>query len=97
MVAFGLIALGVAFLYAGKLHTVSFNKQTGNLSISKKTIFCKTQEKLYRLSDLINIKAYKKGHGGVNVYTLHYVIQAEIHQEPIIKILETQNREKVIK
>jgi len=78
LIALGLIALGVAFLYAGKLHTVAFDKTKGALIISKKTIICRSKENRYRLSDIINIKAYKKGHGGVNVYTLHYVIQAEI-------------------
>jgi hypothetical protein len=97
VIAIAILSLGIAFLYAGKVYTVAFNKQTGLLSVYKRSIFCKMNEKNYRLSDIHNIKAYKKGHGGINVYTVHYVIQAEVNQAPILKILETQNREKVVK
>ena len=54
------------------------------------------KKKVYDLSRVINIRAVKKGHDGVNFYTLHYVIQAEFRDEPPIKILESSKRDKII-
>ena len=37
-------------------------------------ILCLNKKKVYDLSRVVNVRAVKKGHDGVNFYTLHYVI-----------------------
>jgi hypothetical protein len=46
------------------------------------------------MSDITDIRAYKRGHNGVSVYTLHYKIMVEFRTMPSIKIWDTLKREK---
>lgn len=39
--------------------------------------------------DITEIKAYKKGHNGINVYTIHYKIMIEFEHYPPFKLTET--------
>lgn len=51
------------------------------------------------MDEIADVRAYKKGHSGINVYTLHYKIVILFRgnsQEPI-KLLETANEIKCIK
>ena len=49
------------------------------------------------MAEIKGVKIFKRGHNGVNIYTLHYKIMVEFKSGPAIKVLETQKREKVIK
>jgi hypothetical protein len=49
------------------------------------------------MSEIIDIKAYKKGHSGVNIYTLHYKIMAEFRNLPPFKITETVQEDKCVR
>lgn len=51
----------------------------------------------FPLGEIVDIKAYKRGHQGVNVYTLHYKIIAEFKTLPPFKITETALETKCIK
>ena len=63
----------------------------------KTSIFCCVDKKVDDLHQVHNIRGIKKGHEGVNFYTVHYVIVAEFRNKPAVKIMESQNREKIIK
>ena len=43
------------------------------------------------------VRAYKTGHSGINVHTVHYKIMVSFRDMPALKILETLSREKAIK
>ena len=53
--------------------------------------------KAYPLNEIVDIKAYKRGHSGVNIYTLHYKIMAVFQHRPPVKIADTAKEEKCIK
>ena len=49
------------------------------------------------MHDIVDVKAYKKGNSGINVYTLHYKIMIEFRNIPAIKLTETGVENKCIK
>ena len=65
--------------------------------MSKTSIFCAQKKQVDDLHHVHNIRGIKKGHEGVNFYTIHYVIYAEFRNKPPIKIMDSQNRRKIIK
>ena len=88
--------LGIIFLYGGKVESVIIDKDKCFLELHKRSIICLNNKRVFDLSRVSNIRAVKKGHDGVNFYTLHYVIQAEFRNEAPIKILESTKRDKII-
>ena len=84
-------------MYAGKVESVIFDRNKSVFQICKTSVICRQTTKSFRLSDIAQVKGIKKGHSGVNVYTMHYKIIVEFQNMPPVKILETQNRTKVIK
>jgi hypothetical protein len=64
------------------------------LKKSKTTILCRKAEETYRLSDINTIRILKKGHEGINVYTIHYKVVILFDNQSSIQILETGNKEK---
>lgn len=95
--ALGITILGIAFLYSGKVDSVVLDKQIGLISVIRTSILCRTKRRAYDLGDVVGISVIKKGHEGINFYTLHYVIQAEFKKGRPVKILESQNKEKIVK
>jgi hypothetical protein len=49
------------------------------------------------LKEITNIVSYKKGHEGINHYTLHYTIRAEFKHHAPMLILESASRSKIVK
>ena len=96
MVAILVILLGLVFMYGGKIESVVIDKEKCFLELHKRSVICLNNKKVYDLSRVSNVRCVKKGHDGINFYTLHYVIQAEFRNEPPIKILESSKREKII-
>lgn len=88
--------LGVIFLIGGKIDSVVIDKEKCFLELHKRSIICLNTKKCFDLSRVTNIRAVKKGHDGVNFYTLHYVIQAEFKDQAPIKILESSKRDKIV-
>ena len=96
--ALGIFALGFVFLYAGKIESVVIDKSKDFMEVKKTSVFCVSKtDRTPSLRDIHNIRGIKKGHEGVNFYTLHYVIYAEFRNKPSVKIMESQNREKIVK
>jgi len=96
LVAVIVLLLGIIFVYGGKIESVVVDKDRCLLELHKRSIICMNNKKVYDLSQVKNIRCVKKGHDGVNFYTLHYVIQAEFSNEAPIKILESSKREKIV-
>lgn len=96
MIAVVIILLGLTFLYGGKVESVVIDKDRYLLELHRRSVICLNNKKVYDLSRVSNIRCVKKGHDGINFYTLHYVIQAEFANEPPIKILESSKRDKIV-
>lgn len=88
--------LGLVFLLGGKIESVIIDKEKCFLELHKRNIICLNRKKVFDLSHVNNIRAVKKGHDGVNFYTLHYVIQAEFRDQAPIKILESSKKDKIV-
>ena len=73
------------------------DKTTSLLEVISTSIFCTTRKRVDDLHQVHNIRGIKKGHEGINFYTIHYVIVAEFRNKPSVKIMESQNRRKIIK
>ena len=84
-----IFVLGFTFMYGGKVESVVIDKRLNLLELLSTSIFCCTKRSVYSLKDLTNVRAVKKGHDGVNFYTLHYTIQAEFRNARPVKILES--------
>lgn len=95
-VAIIILLLGLIFIYGGKVESVVVDKEKCFLELHKTNVFCLTRKKVHDLSRVNNVRCVKKGHDGVNMYTVHYIIQAEFRGEAPVKILESTKREKII-
>ena len=91
-----MILLGLIFILGGKVESVVIDKEKCFLELHKRNIVCMNKKVCHDLTSVNNIRAVKKGHDGVNFYTLHYVIQAEFRDKPPLKILESSKREKIV-
>ena len=47
------------------------------------------------LEHISEVKLFKKGHEGINVYTLHYCLKVELQRECLLKVLETNSESKI--
>ena len=97
LIAVLIVLLGLCFIGAGKVESVVLDKRRNVLELQKTNVICRTSRQGHSLTHLSNIRGFKKGHAGVNYYTLHYVIQAEFKTCAPVRILESQNRQKIIK
>lgn len=95
-VAIAILVLGFVFIYGGKIDSVVIDKSTLLMELHKRNMFCLNRKKVFDLTKVTNIRCVKKGHDGVNFYTLHYTIQAEFRGQAPVKILESSKREKII-
>ena len=91
-----ILVLGLVFICGGKIESVVVDKNKCFLELHKTSALCMTNKKVHDLSRVNNIRCVKKGHDGVNFYTVHYIIQAEFRGEAPIKILESSKREKIV-
>jgi len=89
LIALIIIMLGFSFICAGKVESVVLDKHRNVLELQKTNPICLTKRRGHSLSQVHNIRAFKKGHDGVNFYTLHYIIQAEFRASPPVRILES--------
>jgi hypothetical protein len=61
-------------MHAGKVNSVVFDKKLGILMMAETSIFCKAKTSSYNLGEVQGVSVVKKGHEGINFYTLHFVI-----------------------
>ena len=91
--------LAFSFYAAGHINSIVFDKSLHELQLWRTSLYCVKKVKRYPLDEIVDVRAYKLGHNGINVYTLHYKIVAVFrgsNMEPI-KIMETAKEEKCIK
>jgi hypothetical protein len=94
-----LFILSLSFFFAGQVESIVFDKDLGELQLWKTSLYCVKNVRRYPLDEIQEVKAFKEGHEGINVYTLHYKIIVFFKNggyEPI-KVLETALRNKCLK
>ncbi len=61
---------------------------------TKSTLCCRNVEQTFNINEIRNIRILKKGHEGINVYTIHYKVVILFNDRTHISILETGDRHK---
>ena len=84
-------------MHAGKVESTLFDKQSGILSKTKTSIFCKKSSTEWALDQINNVRVFKRGHDGIQVMTIHYEVQLDFERIPCHSILQTKDKEKAIK
>lgn len=69
-----MFGLSLLFFCAGHVESIVFDKTLNELQLWRTSLYCVKKVKRYHLSEIADVRAYKRGHNGVNVYTLHYKI-----------------------
>lgn len=92
-----IISIGFSFIYAGKVTTVTVDKYLNLVENRQTNVFCRKKSVQRELNEITNIVSYKKGHEGINHYTLHYTIRAEFKHHVPMLILESASRSKIVK
>jgi hypothetical protein len=92
-----IIVIGFSFVYAGKVTTVTIDKYLNLVENRRTSVICRKKSVQRELNEITNIVSYKKGHEGINHYTLHYTIRAEFKHHVPMLILESASRSKIIK
>ena len=90
-ISFAMLLFGIVVLYAGKVESVIFDKQTGIVGKIKTSIFCTKKRLDWELDQIQNVRVYKRGHDGIQVMTIHFDIQLEFHDIPSTTILRTKD------
>ena len=76
-----------------------FDKLENELQVWSISLYCVKTVKRFPLDEIADVKAYKGGHQGVNIYTLHYKIIVMFKDggyQPV-QVLETALKDKCIK
>lgn len=96
-ISFAMLLFGIIVLYAGKVESVIFDKQTGIVGKVKTTIFCTKKQIEWSIDQIQNVKVYKRGHDGIQVMTIHYDVQIDFRDIPSTNIMRTKDQEKAIR
>ena len=91
-----LFILALSFFLAGHIDSIVFDKVQNELQVWRISLYCVKSVKRYPLDEILDVKAYKIGHQGVNIYTLHYkivVVFKDGGYEPV-NVLETAIQDK---
>lgn len=69
--------LSMAFFWAGRITTVTLDKFLNVIETRESNLCCRRKAKYAEFSEITNVTSFKKGHEGINNYTLHYTIRVE--------------------
>ena len=87
-----LFLLAVAFLLAGKVETVTIDKDENTVELCKTTMIFIKKRTVRQLSDVFGFNGFKKGHEGSWMSTVEFVIRAEFRRERSFIILTSRSR-----
>ncbi len=82
-----LFAIGFLFYMAAKIETIIIDKDNNKFEMCFTSMICRNQRKSRELKDLFAFNAFKKGHEGIWMSTVEFVIKAEFRKERSITIL----------
>jgi len=85
------------FVSAGKIQTIVLDSETGLLECHDTNFFCNTKKKAHDITDIRDVRCFKRGHEGVQFYTVRYIMQVEFKKEKPLKILESGEKRKVVR
>jgi hypothetical protein len=74
LIASLIVLMGILFFANGSIEILTIDKEVNLISIAKKKCCCCTRTQAYDLKNVRNVRSFKKGHEGINHYTLHYTL-----------------------
>jgi hypothetical protein len=96
LIATLIVLFGVLFFANGTLETLTIDKELELVTIHKKKCWCCIRKQSYDLKNVRNIRSFKKGHEGINHYTLHYTLQVEFYKDQMpVKVWESMNHDTI--
>lgn len=85
------------FVSAGSIRTIVFDSDVGLLEIHETNFFCNTKKKAHDITDIRDVRCFKRGHEGVQFYTVRYIMQVEFRKDKPLMILESGEKRKVVR
>jgi hypothetical protein len=96
LIATLIVLFGVLFFANGTLETLTIDKELELVTIHKKKCWYCIRKQSYDLKNVRNIRSFKKGHEGINHYTLHYTLQVEFYKDQMpVKVWESMNHDTI--
>ena len=81
MIVILIYLLGITFIWSGKIETVTLNKSFNIIEKKRTNMLCRNKVESRAISMLTAITGVKKGHDGVTVNTVSYIIRADFKGE----------------
>lgn len=69
--------LSMSFFWAGRTTTVTLDKFLNVVETRESNLCCRRKVKFAEFSEITGVTSFKKGHEGINNYSLHYTIRVE--------------------
>jgi len=92
-----MVAMGLIFLYTGRVETVVFDKQKQALLMYKFNLVCAREARRIDLSDIKDVRAAKRGLERKQNHTIRYRITVRLVDGREVSFLETSNSTRVRK
>jgi len=97
MIAIFIGISGFILLYFGNAQMVNIDKTTGIISKGHKTIFCQKKQTDWAISQVKNVRVFRRGHDGIQFKNIHYEIQFDFAEVPNKVMMKTMSLEKAVK
>ena len=88
--------LGIIFIVSGDIKTMALDKEMNLIESRVEKPCCRKKVLQRQMTDITNVVSFKKGHEGVNYYTLEYTIRAEFRHHAPMVILTSSSRKKIV-
>ena len=94
MIAIFIGLSGMSLLYFGRSHILSLNRESGIISKEQKALCFKKKKTNWAISQVKNIRVFRRGHDGLQFRNIHYEVQFDFADVPNKVMLKTLNLEK---
>lgn len=91
-----MVILGLVFFVSGDIKTMVLDREVNLIERRYQKFCCRKRILRRRMTDITNVVSFKKGHEGVNFYTLEYTIRLEFKQNAPLVILKSTSKNKII-
>jgi hypothetical protein len=92
-----MVAMGLVFLYSGRVETVVFDRQKQAVLIYRFNLVCAREARRFDLSDVKDVRAAKRGVERNQNSTIRYRITVRLVDGREVSFLETSNSTRVRK
>ena len=88
---------GTSLLYFGRAYILNMDRTTGIITREQKSLFFKKKTTNWAISQVKNIRVFRRGHDGIQFKNMRYEVQFDFADVPNKVMLKTINLEKAVK